>query len=65
MYDAATIFDTSNYEIELSLPIGISKKVIQIMKEELNMETMKALFERKLKIYGSLKQKVILKKQKE
>ena len=35
------------------------------MKEELNMETMKALFERKLKIYGSLKQKVILKKQKE
>ena len=34
------------------------------MKEELNMETMKALFERKLNIYWSLKEKVILKKQK-
>ena len=38
--DVETRFDTSNYELDRSLPKGKNKKVIGLMKDELGGKTM-------------------------
>ena len=40
-YDFEKVFDTSNYKIYRSLPRGMNKKVIGLMKDELGGKIMK------------------------
>lgn len=39
--DVETRFNTSNYQVKRSLPIGKNNKVIWLMKEELSSKVMK------------------------
>ena len=48
-------FDTSNFEIDRSLPIGKNNKVIRLMKNELGGQIMKKVVGLRPKTYSYLK----------
>ena len=48
-------FDTSNFEIDRSLPIGKNNKVIRLMKNELGGQIMKKFVGLRPKTYSYLK----------
>ena len=52
--DAGKRFDTSNYELEGSLPKGKNKKVIGLMKDELRGKIMKEFVGLRAKAYSYL-----------
>ena len=49
--DFETTFETSNYEIDRSLPIGKNKKVIELMKDDLGGQIMKRFVKLGTKTY--------------
>ena len=53
--DVETKFDTSNFEMDRSLPKGKNERVIGIMKDELSGQIMKEFFGLRAKIYSYLK----------
>ena len=53
--DVEKRFDTSNYEINRTLPIGKNKKVIGLMKDELGGNIMTEVFALRPKTYSYLK----------
>ena len=52
--DVETRFDTSNYELDRSLPKGKNKKVIGLMKDELGGKIMTKFVGLRAKIYSYL-----------
>ena len=50
--DVETRFDTSNYELDRSLPKGKHKKVIRLMKDELGGKIMKEFVGLRVKTYS-------------
>ena len=50
-----TRFDTSNFELNRPLPKGKNKKVIRLMKDELNGQIMKEFVWLRAKTYSYLK----------
>ena len=50
-----TTFDTSNFELNRPLPKGKNKKVIGLMKDELNGQIMKEFVWLRAKTYSYLK----------
>ena len=53
--DVETKFDTSNFEMDRSLPKGKNERVIGIMKDELSGQIMKEFFGLRAKTYSYLK----------
>ena len=53
--DVEKNYDTSNYTVERPLPMGMNKKVIGMMKDELGGKIMKEFFELRPKCYSYLK----------
>ena len=53
--DVETKFDTSNFEMDRSLPKGKNERVIGIMKDELTGQIMKEFFGLRAKTYSYLK----------
>ena len=52
--DVGNRFDTSNYEVKRPLPIGINKKIIGLMKDELGGEVIMEFIALRRKTYSYL-----------
>ena len=55
--DVETRFDTSNFELDRPLPKGKNKKVIGLMKDELDGQIIKEFVGLRVKTYSYLKEK--------